>query len=314
MFDPLVLDPLTIGTATGIGHSFGQRLFAWVSRLWNRSSPTESAPVAASEPAIDSVAEQNAVAEELVAELKKVRTEDDYEQFVAGLGSAGLPLDSTTVDQLHALRQEVLDAAASKTVCSLAEIAASALQRVGVEPPDLRRWESLADRIAAEELDASETCETRASSAPVHVALARRPKTFWVWNRQEVDRRYLNFIGRIVRDGRSACREYVASGDDIAALRKVKEVGDRLEVLEGLLATTPTLAPQTGSLRLDGKRIKELVARLEAGVEAAESLNSGLNNLLGRKTVDAEWTTSADGCLRATARLDQELRARRSVR
>jgi hypothetical protein len=311
MFDPLVLDPLTVGTATGIGHSFGQRLFAWASRLWNRTRQG----TATTEPTTEETLEQEVLAADMVVDLQKIETEKDYQQFVDGLQASGIPVDASTAEQLRALQTEVLGRAASlQTLKSLADIAAEALQRVGVEPVDLRRWQSLAERLTESGPATDSSPTTATPHVPVDVATAKRPSTFWVWNRQEVDRRLTTFIKRVVQNCRAACDEFLSSGDDMSALRKVRELRERLDVIHELLTTTPTFAPETRALRLDGKKTKELIVNLEQGVTSAETLADGTRKLLERSPAATEWLSSADACLRAAASLNHDIRMRRSVR
>lgn len=311
MFDPLVLDPLTIGTATGIGHSFGQRLFAWVSRLWNRTP--RGADV--TEPTKEESVEQETLAADMIADLQKIETEKEYQQFVDGLQASGIPVDVSTAEQLRALQTEVLGGAASlRTLKSLADVTAEALRRAGVEPVDLRRWQTIAERLTENHLATELSSTTAKPHVLVDVVNAKRPSTFWVWNRHEVDRRLTAYINRVVQNCRAACDEFLSSGDDMSALRKIRELRERLDVIHELLATTPTLAPETRALRLDGKKAKELIANLEQGVTSAETLADGTKKLLTRSPAADEWLIDADACLRAAASLNHDIRMRRSVR
>ena len=317
MFDDAVLDTLTVGTITGMGHSFGQRLISWFSRFWNRAAQSAPAPhesEATQEDVNESQAEESLTAE-MVADLQKIETEKDYQHFVDGLKSAGVPLDTSASEQLRALQNEVLGkSASSQTLKGLADIAAAAMQRAGVEPVDLRRWQTLAERLSENGLEAAAPPKAETTRVPASVAAAKRPSTFWVWNRQEVDRRLTAFIKRVVLNCRAACEEFLASGDEMASLRKVRELRERLDIVNELLMTTPTLIPETRSLRIDGKRIKELVAGLEQGMKSAETLAEGTRKLLERSPPNTEWLASADTCLQAAANLNHNIRLRRAVR
>ena len=100
-----------------------------------------------------------------------------------------------------------------QAVPRLAQLTAEAFERAGIEQVDLRRWQNLSERLSDESLEPISTTSLTSTSRPigVGVATAKRPSTWHIWSRHEVDRRLLQFTCRTVKTCRTACDQALGS-------------------------------------------------------------------------------------------------------
>ncbi len=256
---------------------------------------------------------------ELANDLAQIRNRADWEQLVQSLRMAGVPVDATAAKQLESMRDEVLQKSINsrQAVTSLAQLTTEAFERAGIEAPDLRRWQTVSDRLKDEspEHEASLTEPTPPTSSPaVGMAKTARPWTWHVWSRQEVDRRQLHYTRRTVRHCRAACEQALSIVKDMPALRQVRDLNEQLALIEELLATMPPLNPRTASLKIDTHTAKSLLRSLEEAVVTTDCLAKETERLFAQVPSAPSWQEANTACIRSTAKLAQLVRDRRTVR
>lgn len=326
LFPPGIDGQFVTGAAAGLGHAFGQRLVPWVTRSWSRLFGGEPAKNAAS---LQNASAQKVAAQfeslepaemsgdsdfdELVTELAQIKSHQDWTRLVDSLKAAGMPIDPTTTERLNSIRNSVLahQVPAPVGVRQLAELTADAFQRAGIERRDLEDWQILSDKLG----DLPGEAE-RPISGPAAVAVAtlKRPRTWFIWSREEVDRRQLLFTRRTVKNCRFACEQALTQLSDVSASRRVRELKEQLTLTEELLATVPPLNPPRSAMRVERQVAKQLVAAYAEAVKTTEELVRHTDNLLNLSPSSSGWSQEFEACHRAAARLTQMVRDRRSVR
>jgi hypothetical protein len=302
------LSQLLFGAVAGVGHAFGQRLVRLILQL-KHEAPFDS-PAPGPQPGHS--AEDASILADAIGTLKEP---PQWEEVNASLVEAGVPLDRTAEEQLSTLRDEVLRQATSskQAVGRLAGLTAEAFARAGVELPDLERWERLSQRLAGAVLD--DNLEEPAPIAPnVAVAGGKQPKTWWIWNKGEVDKRLLRFLRRGIDHCWTACNQALAKVRDVGTLRELYALREQLGLAKELLSTMPTLTPSRKSLRVDGALVKELIQSVHQAVASTDDLTKHLNTLLNSEPASAERERASRSCGQAAALLVQTLRDRRAVR
>lgn len=251
---------------------------------------------------------------ELAQEVSQVRNASDWDKLVGSLKGAGVPVDAATTKQLDQIRDDVIRKAINpnQAVTGLARLTAEAFERAGIQEPDLRSWQNLSERLST--VDAPDTAGPASEYAAVGVAGHKRPSTWCVWSRQEVDRRLLQFTRRTVRNCKVACDQALASLREIAPLRQVRDFNTQLTMIEELLATMPPLDPRTASLKIDAHTAKTLVKSLEEAVLVTESLSKQADLLFSQATSTPAWNDAMHQCMRSVTKLAQLVRDRRTVR
>ena len=252
--------------------------------------------------------------DELAADLAQVRNSGDWDRLVQSLKAAGVPVDVPAAKQLDAIRDDLLQKAISapQTVSRLGQLTAEAFERAGIEQPDLRRWQTVSDRLRD---DAPEpVASVTAAEVAVGVAKVHRPSTWLVWSRLETDRRQLHYTRRAVRSCRVACDQALASLRDLPALRQVRDLNSQLVMIEELLDTMPPLEPQTASLKIDKQTMKMLLRSLEDAVLTTERLAQETGQLFAQTPSTEGWQQALNACLRSASQLTQLVRDRRTVR
>ena len=168
----------------------------------------------------------------------------------------------------------------------LAALTAAALARAGIDAPDINRW-----RTAAAKLERDEPTPP-AAVATAAVDPARRPGTWWIWDRTEVDRRLQRYLRRLSQHSRTGLEQALLTISDLPSLRKLRDLQTQITMLDELLATLPTAEPRTRGLRLDGAQVKEAVQALQTAVTQAEALRTSIDTLLRTPTDQPTWTTA----------------------
>ncbi len=277
------------------------------------TSPTAEDAVTAGASTVEGYS-RNASLDELANDLAQIRSAADWERLVQSLKSVGVPVDVPASQQLESIRDDLLKKAVSAThaVTRLGQLTADAFERAGIEQPDLRRWQTVSDRLRD---DAPEPVATvTASAAAVGVAMVKRPSTWFVWSRQETDRRQLHYTRRAVRNCRAACDQALSSLRDLPALRQVRDLNSQLVMIEELLDTMPPLEPQTAELKIDRQTMKSLLRSLEDAVLTTERLSQETGQLFAQTPSTEAWQQAVNACLRSASKLTQLVRDRRTVR
>ena len=262
---------------------------------------------------------QDSTMAELAGDLAKIRSREEWEQLVFSLRAAGVPVDKTAAKELESMRDEVLSKAVNpnQAVTSLAQLTADAFERAGIEEPDLRRWQTVSERLKDDGPEADDGLSGTSAGAfapAIGLATTKRPWTWHVWSRQEVDRRQLHYTKRTVRHCRAACEQALATIRELPVLRQVRDLNTQLSLIEELLATMPPLDPRTASLKLDSKTIKSLLRSLEEAVVTTERLAKQTENLFKQVPTSPGWQDALQMCLHSTSKLNQLVRDRRTVR
>lgn len=258
----------------------------------------------------------DAAFQELAREVGQVRSSTDWEHVVGGLKGAGVPIDPIAAKELDRIRDEVIQKAIQpeQAVTGLARMTIQAFERAGIEQPDLQRWATISERLSDDYSGANATDIAAVAAVPVGVATTRRPGTWHVWSRVEVDRRLMQYTKRTVNHCRVACEQALASLRDIATLRQVRDLKANLDVIDSLLSTMPPLDPKNSSLRIDAHTAKGLVRSLEEAVLVTESLAKQSDQLFAQAPATTGWQDNYQNCLRSVSKLTQLVRDRRNVR
>lgn len=249
----------------------------------------------------------------LATELSQIKTEKDWSRLVESLRAAGVPIDPSTTERLDRIRDSVLkhQVPPPEGVRQIAELTADAFQRAGIEQRDLQSWQVLSEKLG--ELPTEEK-SSAPSPASIGVATPKKPSTWFVWNREEVDRRQLLFTKRAVKNCRVAYEQALTTLSDITALRQIRELKEQVTLIEDLLATVPPLNPPRAAMRVDKQVAKELVSAYADAVKTTEELAARTDNLLNLSSVDQVWTTEFQACRREASKLAQMVRDRRTIR
>lgn len=250
--------------------------------------------------------------EQLAAEIASVKTPADWQRLVDSLRAAGVPVDPPTSEKLAAMQESVLrrETPPDAAVKQIATLTAEAFTRAGIEEPDLARWQTISERLG----DPEALGEKPAAPASVGVAVLRKPSTWFVWSRDEVDRRQLLFTRRTVKNCRLACEQGIANLRDLPALRQLRDLKEQLVGIEELLATVPPLDPPRAALRPDPQVTKALVASYAEAVRTTDDLARRIDALLNVSPSEPGWKDELQACQKAATRLAQMVRDRRSIR
>lgn len=250
------------------------------------------------------------VPQTLVEDVRQVRTPQDWQALTRGLAQSGIPMDRQAEQELQAMQDEVLQRQLSpeQAAMRLSAWTAAAMERAGVDLPDLSRWQTTAARLAEPEAPAPAVTPAAA------VATVKRPGTWWVWSRPEVDRRLLRFLQRVGQHCRAGLDQALLTVADLPSLRKLRDLHNQIALLDELLITMPAAEARTVGLRLDGQQVKEAVRSLESAVTEGEKLRTAIDTLLRMPTENPQWQPTWSACTQSTTLLVQHVRDRRAVR
>jgi hypothetical protein len=297
-------------TAMGMAHGMGQKLMGVVLKQIRPAVPLDNAPARQT-----TAGDDKADAEDLAKLVGGLKSEADWNTLKDGMAQAGIPLDNSATQQLASLRDDVLKQAVSpdRAVSRLAALTAEAFERAGVQPPDLVRWETLAERLSDDgQEDVTE--EPSRSAGAIGVAAAKRPATWWMWNRAEVDRRWMQFVKRGVSHCCTACDQGLTEIRVLEALRPLRDLRDQVVLARELLDTMPPLTPDKRAFRIEAWRVKELLTSVEQAVTATEKLLTQTRALLALPPESSAWQNAVKDCRQSVSALIQNLRDRRAVR
>ncbi|HBJ35006.1 MAG TPA: hypothetical protein DDZ51_09645 [Planctomycetaceae bacterium] len=249
---------------------------------------------------------------EVLAELARVKTAADWQELVSSVSSLGVPIAPTALAQLNQMQQQVLDRTATPVAVAnrLAEVTSQALQEAGITQPDLRRWQRIEECLRDELLEP----ETEATPAGVAVVVAKRPSTWFTWNRDELDRKLVAYIHKTIKHCLASCEQSLRSVRDMSALRQIRDWHQELELINELSNTLPSLNQKAATLRLNPKRAKEAAKSLEEAVLTAEKLARQAASLFQQTPGSDSWNLAMLECQRATSLLSQSIQDRRDVR
>lgn len=255
---------------------------------------------------------------ELAAELAQIKTEGDWNRLVDSLKRAGVPLDSQTTQRLAVLQDSIRERHISPAagVQRLAELTADAFERAGIVKQDLESWQTLSERLGDVDAELESTPHTAPQESPVSVAVAalKRPTTWFVWTREEVDRRQLLYTRRTVLNCRLACEQALMHVRDLQPLRQVRELKEQLSLTEEMLATVPPLNPARSSLRVDKQVAKRLISAYADAVKTADLLARSTDQMLSSPPSSDAWQRHFLACREASTKLNQYVRDRRNIR
>ena len=251
---------------------------------------------------------------DLATELAEVKTPQDWNRMVDGLKAAGVPVDLSTAEKLAAMQNQVLDRQLPPTegVRQLAELTADAFARAGIEEPDLQRWHLISRTLGDIPAEGKESDAD--APASVSVAVSKRPSTWFVWSRDEVDRRQLLFTRRTVKNCRTACEQGLLHLREMSALRDVRGLKEQLTLIEDLLATVPPLNPSRSAMRVEKEVARSLVAAYADAVKTTDQLATQIDRLLKADPTSSTWDTELQGCRESSSKLAQMVRDRRAIR
>ena len=261
-----------------------------------------SEPAAAAEPGGEAAQGELAAADlqpALAAAIESVQDDAQWDDLVGQLEAGGMALDESAADELDALGAALVDrqvgaAQAAERVSQLAEAARHA---AGIVDPDLRRWQGLALRLRLLDVSPESPSDDGGKSSshpsptgvrPRAAAKIRRPWTWWMLRRSSIDTRLQQFLQDTVRQIRASLDEYRNGLEQIAAAARVKELSDRLRLVEDLLETVPILTPRPRQYRLDRDQARQAVQNIERAVTAAELTHAAVHALSARPADSAE--------------------------
>lgn len=304
----------TSGAAVALGQTFVLRFMPWLVHAWNwlRGRPSNGSSASSDLNA----AKDDATLAELGTELQGATDAGHWDHVVEGLKCSGVPIDKTAAAQLEQLRDDLIKKAtdAPQAVTRLGTLTAEAFERAGIGQPDLERWQNISERLGDDAPEPIVEIKPVAESLAVGVARIQRPSTWFVWSRQEADRRQLHYTRRAVRNCHAACDQALASMRDLPSLRQVRDLNGQLVMIEELLDTTPSLEPRAAMFKLDSQTVKSLLQSIEEAVLTAERLTQETSKLFFQQPSTPEWQQALSACMRSTSRLSQLVRDRRAVR
>ena len=288
----------------------------------------EPAAGAAAEPGGEAAQGELAAADlqpALAAAIDSVQDDAQWDDLVGQLEAGGMALDESAADELDALGAAVVErrVGAAQAAERVSQLADAARHAAGIVDPDLRRWQGLALRLRLLDVspespgDDGPKCPSHPSATGVRpraAAKIRRPWTWWMLRRSSIDTRLQQFLQDTVRQIRASLDEYRNGLEQIAAAARVKELSDRLRLVEDLLETVPILTPRPRQYRLDRDQARQAVQNIERAVTAAELTHAAVHALSARPAGSAEWQTALAEATGAVSSLDNHLRARRHVR
>jgi uncharacterized protein YgfB (UPF0149 family) len=264
----------------------------------------------------------------LAEAIGAVGDDDQWDELVTQLEAGGMTLDEAAADELDAVGAAVVDRQmdAAQAAQRVSQLAAAARSQAGIASPDLRRWQGLALRLrlldAAAETDDGGNVERNSfrfepeprSGERNEFRSTPRPWTWWMLRRSSVDTRLRQFLQDAVRQTRAALDEYRGRLTQIGTAARVKELSDRLRLVEDLLATVPTLAARPRQYRLDRDQVSQAVQSIERAVTAAELAQAAIHALSARSEDSADWQAALAEATTAVSALEVQLRGRRQVR
>ena len=260
------------------------------------------------------------VERELAGVVGQVQSDAQWDLFLGDLEEAGLETDETAAAELDEMGEKLVDGElrADQVAARIRQMADAAAQRAGVPQPDLRRWRGLALRLRTMEeparQDEAAPAQPAPTGPPVRLQAGKRPWTWWMLRRRSVDDRLRRFLGETTRQSRAALQQYRGGLSEIRHAARIRELDQRLQIVEDLLGTVPTLAPRQRKLRPDRARVKELVRSVERAVTAAEMTQAAGRKILQCEPGSEAWEEAAADTQSAVDTLAEHLRARRTVR
>lgn len=271
---------------------------------------------------------------ELVRGVQALRSASDWSKLLDDLRQFGVELPKSAAAELAQMQQPVLDrvagpdsvagsgtaagtdriAGTERALGRLAELAAEAFERAGIEPADLQRWQRVEDCLASEPECVPSSAGS--ASAPVAVAGLVRPSTWFAWTREELDQRLTTYLRRAVRRCDQACEQALRTHVDceVSLLRELRNWRTDLGLLEQLLTSLPPLNIKTRSLRPLSGRGKEATRGLEDAALVATNLMDATSRLFQQPVGSSSWNQNLLTCRQATSQLTQHIRERRDLR
>lgn len=316
--------PFVTGAIVGLGQGLGHKVMAMVLKYLGRAGKASETCAISADCRVSSHAERaesqgrcaSSDDEDLAQVVSSLKNEAEWKNLESALNQSGLPLDSSAAKALATLGDEVLkkEIGTANAVGRLAKLTAEAFERAGIELPDLARWDSLSARLADDDSLTPVEEEVGPASIPVAVANVKRPATWWIWSREDVDGRLLRFVARGVEHCWTGCNQALTAIHDLSALRQLRELREQLVLIRELLQTMTPLVPDKRALRVEGWRVKQLLSGVEQAVQAAETLSNEMRIMLASQPGNKEWQTAFTKCGQSAAVLVQTLRDRRAVR
>ena len=205
---------------------------------------------------------------ELCGAIRKVKNDAQWESLMGELETAGFAVDSDQAAELTLLGEAVVDGDvnAAKAAARVRAIAEDAARRAGVVRPDVNRYSGLSLRLGllgeetpyaaapADDLSADETADPVARTARVGSRPVKRPWTWWIFGRGAVDARLQGFLSECVGRSRALVDHCAMQSKDLKLCGRLRDVGNRFQLVSDLLATVPTLQARPRKLRPDRAR------------------------------------------------------------
>jgi hypothetical protein len=119
--------------------------------------------------------------------------------------------------------------------------------------------------------------------------------------------------GRL-RAARLACEQAGSLITELAPLKNLRRIVERLDMVLLQLEGIPPLQIETRGLRLDSHGSRALLKSLDGAAQASTDLTKSLNRLLATAPGSQEWNQAQLEVLRHTDLIAQHVRERRDVR
>lgn len=257
--------------------------------------------------------------QELVRNVEDLRTDADWEKFLAGLEQAGFAANEAEAVELDQLGERLIDRQlnAAQVAGRIRTMAETAAERAGVVTPDLRHWNGLALRLRVMETAApaaAAAADAPATGPGVRLTATKRPWTWWMLRRRSVDARLQQFLRETLQQTRTSLQQYRRGLSELRQSSRIRELDEWLRLGEDLLSMVPSLTAPHRQLRPDGQRVKELVHSMERAVTAAEMLQAQARAVLAAPAGSAAWNEALMETRSALDALTDHLRARHAVR
>jgi len=239
------------------------------------------------------------VDEELKAEVEKVNSPEDWQNFVSEVQNAGVPMTSETLGKLNGLGESLLGKTISSAECvaGVRKIAEEAAQEVQVNEA---YWNPLSLRLRLGlDADGGETegPELQREAFQVDVPKSRRPKKGWFFTDYvELDQDLRTFIRTKVQLVSLRMESAQRRAKDVRFATELRLMRESLTETLEILEKVPALDSKTPALRVEKDSLKRLAQVLDQAVTAVEYLEAALNeaDVFRGETVPGELRNAVD--------------------
>lgn len=256
---------------------------------------------------------------DLLEAVQRIRSVDDWEQLVAAVDEQVGGLAMETIEELEDLGQAVMadKSACAATTARLRELANAAADRAGIADLQHMRMRGLDLRLQSFEAPDSHSDSDRDSNSPAangpEIRSKRRPWTWWLLSRISADRRLVNYLRRTTSEMKSSFERFRLDSKISGSRVALRRIDERLELLEQMLESVPTLRPG-GSLRLSRTQIARVLTHVERAATLMETALSQSRELNHSSSETDQWKSDVANVSSTLDALIATLRDRRQVR